>query len=212
MSHKITDLEQTLPPVTGSHVASPQITQRVLKEHADFKNKTEDNPAIYPNLDKYWSYTVPNWQDWTPTGTPWSAAYISWILKPTGFPKDAGHSFYSEKIIKGEGGNWAAYSIPKTNQLKLHVGDVLVKPRSGSYTSSHGDVVYMIQDGEALLSGGNVGNTAKLVKSIKVDDNGVVLDRIDDYKIILKKKGTSTSMIIPLVAILGGVLIWTMKK
>ena len=201
MSHKITDIEKTLPPVTGSHVSSPIVTNRVLSEHADFKNKTEENPAVYPNLKKYWNYTVPNWSDWSPTGTPWSAAYISWILKPTGFPPHAGHSFYTERVINKEGQdkNWTAYSIPKTDNLQLHVGDVLIKPRAGSYTTSHGDVVYQIKDGYALLSGGNVSNSAKLMKSYRVDEDGFVLDRITDYKIILKKKGSANRLVIPLL-------------
>ena len=71
--------------------------------------------------------------------------------------------------------------------------------------------VYKFENGYALLSGGNVSDTAKIARRIKVDDDGFVLDDINDYKIILKKK--STMPWIPIIGFLLGatVLIGVMK-
>jgi len=204
MSHKITDLEKNLSGITNDNFVDLPITSIVESEHAAWGGKKETNASVYPRLQAYWSYTIPNWQDWTPSSVPWSAAYISWILRNQQFPKDASHAAYSETIIKSDGG-WDAFSIPKTKDLKLQIGNVLVRPRSSSYTASHGDVVYKFEDGYALLSGGNISDSAKIARRIKVDDNNYVIDEINDYKIILKKKSSGmSSTLIPILAFLVG--------
>lgn len=210
MTHKITDLEKKLDGITNDNYSDLPITSIVESEHEKWKGKKETDSIVYPRLKTYWSYTIPNWQDWTPSSVPWSAAYISWVLRSQQFPKDASHANYSEKIINQDG-PWHAYSIPKTKDLKLQIGNVLVRPRSTSYTASHGDVVYKFENGYALLSGGNVSDTAKIARRIRVDENGFVLDDINDYKIILKKK--STMPWIPIIGLLLGatVLIGVMR-
>lgn len=188
MSNILFDYEKELVGVQGSNYGT-NITNSVQKELDFWQGLTEEKPQAYPRLENYWNYV--NFGDnWSPTGTAWSSAFISYVLQNQGFPKKAAHRLYVEDIKNNKHPSWRAFSIPKTEKLQLHVGDVLVKPRSGDFYSTHGDVVYKIQDGIAYLVGGNVSNTAKITRAYKVDQNGFVQESVSPYIIILKKKAT----------------------
>jgi hypothetical protein len=166
------------------------LTSVVEKELSLWSGKKETVPEMYATLEKYWSNLGVT--DWTPAGVPWSAAFISWVVgqADSSFPKSAGHYFYSEAANKGVGG-WTAWSV-KNPKIKAQIGDILVRPRTGagaSNTSSHGDVVYKIQDGKALLAGGNLGNTARIEARLSIDSEGNYTD-FSKYIVVLKKNGT----------------------
>ena len=109
--------------------------------------------------------------------TPWSAAFISSMVKQAGgynFPYSANHVRYSlsviNKVAGAEAGTWEALD-PLTTQLKR--GDIVVKNRGSSTnefgkiqarTDSHGDIVVGVNIGSVDLMGGNVSQTVKLVK------------------------------------------------
>tara|TARA_R100000773_G_scaffold44641_1_gene46815 strand:+ start:8716 stop:9351 length:636 start_codon:yes stop_codon:yes gene_type:complete len=195
------DYETNLTGVKGSFEDLPITNEAQEELNFWFKTK-EDDVKAYPRLKIYWD-NVNFGDNWSPTGTPWSAAFITYLLRNTGFPKNrAAHYLYIKDIIDGKNPTWSAFSIAKTDNLQLNVGDVLIKPRTGSNTSTHGDLVYKIEDGKAFLIGGNVSNTAKVTKVFNVDENGIVQDKIERYVIILKKKKSfSTIGIITLLSL-----------
>lgn len=214
MSNIIIDTEKQLQPVTGHFSSIDIVTDRGNEELSFWNNRKESDLVVYPRLQAYWEYV--NFGDgWTPTGTPWSSAFISYLLRGEDFPKKAAHRLYIKDIIDKKHPSWAAFSIPKTDKLQLHVGDVLIKPRSGDYNNSHGDVVYKIENGQAFLVGGNLGNTARITEIFKVDENGFVLEDVSPYLVILKKKGRKIDTKIFLIPITLGSLLFlkrTMKK
>ena len=184
------EFEESLTGVQGSHKS---VSTLANSELAIWNGKKETDPSVFDTLKKYWDYV--NFGDnWSPSNTPWSSAFVSYILKGQGFPKKAAHRLYIQDIIDGKNPTWGAYSIPKTDQLQLMVGDVLIKPRSGSYTNTHGDVVYKIENGKAYLVGGNLSNTAKISSIFEVDQEGYTKENVTPYVIILKKKGTQTNI------------------
>lgn len=193
----ISDAEQTLTGVNGQF-QSIDILDSGSRELQFWQGKKETDVEAYPRLKEYWDY-VQFGDNWSPSGTPWSAAFISYILRGQGFPKKAAHRLYMQDIIEGKSPSWRAFSIPKTDKLQLHVGDVLIKPRSGNYNNSHGDVVYKIEKGQAFLIGGNLGDSARITEIFKVDNKGFVQEDVSPYLVILKKKGTSSKIVIPLV-------------
>ena len=193
----INDYEEQLEGVSGTFSDLP-IKSTVQKELDFWNDLTEEKEQAFPKLKSYWDYI--GVQEWSPTGTPWSSAFISFVLKDQGFPKQSAHRNYIKEIID-KNGAWKAFSIPKTQNLKLEVGNVLIKPRSGNYNNSHGDVVYMIKDGFAYLVGGNISNTAKVTKIIEVDKDGFVKKRIPNYLVILKKKDFKKKFIIPVLSL-----------
>ena len=209
MSNVIIDIERELNGVTGSHKNVP-ITKRTETELLKWKGQKETDQAMYSTLQEYWKAAGLQDTDWKPSETPWSAVFISTLLKGHGFPYSVAHRLYTRQIIDSPS-SWGAYSIPKTKKLQLHVGDVLIKPRTGSYQASHGDVVYKIEDGMAYLAGGNVGNTARQVGTLPIDQEGFVEGKVSNYLVILKKKGASyLPWVLGLGAIIG-LVAWSQK-
>ena len=208
MSNVIIDIERELESVTGSHKNVP-ITKRTETELLKWKGQKETDQAMYSTLQEYWKGAGLQDTDWKPSETPWSAVFISTLLKGHGFPYSVAHRLYIRQIIDSPS-SWGAYSIPKTKKLQLHVGDVLIKPRTGSYQASHGDVVYKIADGMAYLAGGNVGNTARQVGTLPIDQEGFVEGKVSNYLVILKKKGSYLPWVLGLGAIIG-IVAWSQK-
>jgi hypothetical protein len=199
MSNILFDIEKELPPVTGSF---QDVDQTITKnELPKWNNKVETDPTMYNTLKNYWDY-VQYGDGWTPSETAWSSAFISYVLQNADFPKRSAHFQYIQDIQKNNFPSWGAYSIPKTERLKLNVGDVLIRPRNTSDYATHGDIVYMIDNGLAYLVGGNVSNTAKIVGTLKVDSDGTLQEPIYNYIVILKKK-RNLGMIISVLGVAG---------
>ena len=116
----------------------------------------------------------------TPTNTPWSAAFISYVaLKgDPSFPKAPAHTKYAQGARSAA--NWTALPAKST---KPQVGDIIIKGRAGNALNfnssrwggkSHGDLVtYVSQIGDRKFHaiGGNVIHTVKK-KFFKADSNG----------------------------------------
>ena len=207
----INRMESSLPTVSGTISGTgAEIGGRVEDDLAFWSGKTESDSAAYSRLEDYWSHV--GYTDWTPGGTPWSAAWISYQLRGTGFKPSAGHWAYTESIIGGDSPGWKAYSIPKNNgRISLNVGDVIVKARSGSDTAGHGDIVYKIQGDKAFLAGGNLSDSARTTHTITMVDG---LATIPGYQILLKKTGGSKFPPWWLIGGMGmvGAWIWSRKK
>ena len=171
----------------------PALTPIVEKELSRWSGKKESDPTMNDTLKKYWDLLVV--PSWTPS-LAWSAAFISWVVCQVdpAFPKKTFHTLYAKSASKGQGG-WSAWATGGA-KIKAQVGDILVRTRTGEKVtelSSHGDVVYKIESGKALLAGGNLGNTAKTVQ-LPIDSDGnyisYTVPKELPYIVILKKKGT----------------------
>lgn len=173
------------------------ITERVTTEYALWKGKQETDPTVYQVLKKYWSYV--GWNEaggksptWTPSGKPWSAAFISWIVNDPLFPKAAAHKVYAEAALNNrisDTAGWHLYSIIREKPT-IKLGDIFVKTRSDgtpkTYGATHGDIVWKIDGTTAYLSGGNLGQTMK--NNIKIQLNSdFTVSNAGKYKIVLKK-------------------------
>ena len=161
------------------------ISRSVGNEFSFWKNKTESSSSAYSKLKAYWD-SVNFGSGWTPSGTPWSAAFVSHILKPFDFPVSGAHYLYTKGAMEGQGG-WKTFSIPKNlGKIQVSVGDVVVKPRSGGYNNSHGDIVYKIENGKAYTVGGNLSNTVKQSGTLDLDTSNMIING-GPYLLILKK-------------------------
>jgi len=183
----------------------PEVSDRVEEELTFWTGLTETDSEAKPRLSEYWSGSGWKPDQWTPSGTPWSAVFISHQVRGSGFTPSASHYGYTESILSGKSPGWKAYSIPKNqDKIVLNTGDILIKPRGSGgapgedgHYSTHGDIVYRIdeENGQALLAGGNVGNTAKQVKKINIDSNGIPTQSLHPYVVILKREKKSSSVI-----------------
>jgi hypothetical protein len=196
------NLEGRIAPEEGLFISDPilSVPSRVLTEYEFWQGRRSksyypngENDPVFAKLKTYWDNVRfgNNWQD-----LPWSAVYISYILRGEDFPARSSHQSYSrEALNNGRGGGWGLYSLLREN-VQLSVGDVLVKPRylkgttssprdSDEWWFSHGDVVWKIEGGIAYLAGGNLSSTSKINIQINLDANGIPDPK--DYLVVLKK-------------------------
>ena len=160
----------------------PKVTARVELELAKWSGKTESDPSVRGILTEYWDNVIANGDTWfsgawTPGGTAWSAAFISFILKGSGFKGAGSHLRYTKK---NGNSNWQIFSLTKPGTIKAQVGDIL------EYTG-HSDIVYKIKDGKAITVGGNLGNTAKIAKNVPLTNGNYITNNASGYELVLKK-------------------------
>jgi hypothetical protein len=128
-----------------------------------------------PVLEDYWvtgagsGRTESNW--WT--SVPWSAAFISWVMRKAGagkaFKYSAGHATYiraaKDDRIANNDNPFKAYRI---SEMPPRVGDLVCKNRSGSGATydnirpgmtTHCDIVTEVAPNRLTTIGGNVSNS-----------------------------------------------------
>jgi len=205
-------IESTLPKspalIEGTNL---NVTDRIDQELGYWRGRNEHDSQVYPVLQKYWKPF--SWWDGDPD-TPWSAVFISYLLASESFEGSPQHLQYVKNVINGESAGWEAFSIPKNQgNIQLNIGDVLVRPRSGSDTSTHGDIVYKIANGKAFLVGGNLSDTANIVGSLKVDQKGILAEPVQNYLVILKKTSALNKTAIGLgIAAAAGGIVWALTR
>lgn len=153
-----------------------------------FGTRHETHPASRDRIKDYWlSFAAAA----EPVSVPWSAAFISFIVKNAQLSKSfkfsGRHTAYmsDSKNAKTAGDASRAYWAVKLSDRKLKVGDLVGAYRSGgscgsavrTYASlpgdfcSHCDVVVAIRDGKAITLGGNLSNTLK-AKELSLTSTG----------------------------------------
>jgi hypothetical protein len=165
-------------------------------------NGKNPGTAEYEILTRYWQATAPEWPDstihnniigqQTRSGVShWSSVYISYIFweafsnpwPPVAdnphFNSSSAHIYYmSNRSDMGD--MWKVYDAQPsttTGAIQAQVGDVLVSVYNGgarSVVNAHGDVVFKIDQANlrAYLSGGNVGDSVTVTRSVAIDSNG----------------------------------------
>lgn len=165
-------------------VGYPKTSSEVSNEFNRWSGLVETNPNALPILTEYWDNIInigENWykEDWTPAGTPWSAAFISYILKDSDFRGSAGHLSYFKK--NGLANNkWQLFSLIKQGQIKAQVGDIL------GY-DGHSDIVYKIEGDTAHTAGGNLGDTAKEGRKVTLKNGNYIINEANGYVLLLKR-------------------------
>lgn len=194
----ITEIEKQLPVDTDIPQSGvSEVASRASEELAFWQGLKESDSIARPRLAQMWAHSGWDETQWTPGGTPWSAVFVSYLLRGSGLEPNASHYRYVSSVMEGKSPGWKAYSIPKNlGHLRLSPGDVLVKPRGSGgapgtdeHYRTHGDVIYRIDESNrALLAGGNVGDTAKQVGKIQLDADGKPTGSLHPYVVILKRK------------------------
>ncbi|MGY2811959.1 DUF2272 domain-containing protein [Bradyrhizobium sp. USDA 4506] len=132
--------------------------------------------------DPYYRYVGEYWKDGVGDGTltgrdrsvPWSAAFISWVMKTAGagdrFNYYPQHSFYIFRAIRDllQGNSEAGYYCYQLNEWKPQAGDIVCWARqasidyqhqNGGHYAGHCDVVVEVAAGQVQVVGGNVGDS-----------------------------------------------------
>ncbi|MFB6418598.1 DUF2272 domain-containing protein [Bradyrhizobium tunisiense] len=135
----------------------------------------EAQDPYYRYVGEYWSFGV---GDDTLTGlntsVPWSAAFISWVMKTAGagtrFNYYPAHSYYISRAIRDlqHGKTDAGYYCYPLGEWKPQVGDIVCWAReagidyqhqNGGHYKGHCDIVVEVVAGQVQIVGGNVGDS-----------------------------------------------------
>mgnify|MGYP006908243874 CR=1 FL=1 len=186
-------------------VDSPEVVKPVEDELAFWTGKVDGNGKFEegrPERERIITYCkhskVGNPAKFYEDQDPWSAVFISYVMRNVaGFIPKSSHDKYTRFNGDTRGDTpasspWKAYSVlgDQKDRIVANVGDILVKPRyyprdKVTVASSHGDVVYKIEGGNAILAGGNLSSTAKVAANLRLNSDGTY-GNVGEYEIILK--------------------------
>lgn len=190
-------------PVKGLTNFKRRVREIALKEWEFFNRgtKKEHENGAYQRVGDYWQQGLGRNLDGRDRGSPWSAAFISWVMKKAGagnkFKYSAGHSVYIREAIKNRKNNVpnAGFKGYKINEVAPQVGDLVCASRSKdagkvgydttrSY-SSHCDIVVATRPGQIDVIGGNVKNSV-WKRPLKIDSQGKLIDRKKPWFVVIK--------------------------
>ncbi len=157
----------------------------------DRGRKKESDPSMRAKLRDYWAtgarvtriFGESNW--WS--AHPWSAAFISWIMRKAGagnaFRYAAAHAVYIKAAKDNRLANNAnPFKAYRLREVRPQIGDLVCKSRAGSGANydniraghkTHCDIVTEVHPGRLTTMGGNVGNSVSKT-SVRLDANGFI--------------------------------------
>lgn len=150
----------------------------------------EGDPAIRPVLEDYWRTGVgylPTQSSWW-SAVPWSAAFISWVMRKAGagsaFRYSARHTDYVGEAKRNRlANNSTPFKTYRTTEVAPRVGDIVCKERNNSGVTydnvdqgprdSHCDIVVEVLPGQIRTVGGNLSQSVGR-STVTTDANGHV--------------------------------------
>ena len=193
-------------PAVDSQTLRQRIVRFATQELARWNNGTikETDPRLRKTLQDYWKTGAgvdysedqlgdPAFQN----DHPWSAAFISWVMKTAGagnaFKYSSSHAVYTraakDNRIANNENPVKAYRI---TELAPQVGDLICKSRSGSGATydnirpgmkTHCDIVTEVRPRSIKTVGGNVNNSVAQ-KTLRTDANGTMAE--PDYFAVIR--------------------------
>lgn len=163
-------------------------------ERWDKGRKKEGNVGMADILVDYWltgtgtrvqkkDFKSHAWQE----GHPWSAAFISWVMRKAGggdrFRYSIRHAVYIHWAkLNREANNESPFKAYATDEVLPEPGDLVCKARAGSGATyknlkadmkSHCDYVIAVEDGKLATIGGNVSDSVSKTM-VTLDKSGHV--------------------------------------
>lgn len=158
----------------------------------------EAESGYYLRVADYWKEGVDRDLTGKDTHEPWSAAFISWVMKKAGmgdrFSYSDWHAHYIRNSImarRQRDKNFAFWGY-RISERAPKVGDLVGYARSGgtSYDyqptvyPSHTDLVVAVRPGEIEVIGGNVQDSVTK-KILKTDENGLLIDKHHRWFVVM---------------------------
>jgi peptidoglycan hydrolase-like protein with peptidoglycan-binding domain len=207
MYHPLTAFRRKAP--EGSTVGQ-QAVQIARNEFARWNNgkMQETDPRAVAILQDYWkagpgiSYSTTQLGSKTfQASHPWSAAFISWVMRKAGAANDFRYSAsHSNYIVAAKNNRLANNSNPfkayRISEAAPKVGDLVCKSRAGSGATydtirsgmtTHCDIVTEVKPGSIGVIGGNV-NQSVARKIVPTDASGRITAR--DYFAVIRVGGS----------------------
>ncbi|MCU0525849.1 MAG: DUF2272 domain-containing protein [Elainella sp. Prado103] len=194
----------------GSTVSSfRQRLKQIAEQEWEFfgrGSKKETQEGFYQRVGQYWQEGVNLNLDGRSVNKkgnriPWSAAFISWLMKKAGagdrFKRSASHSVYIRDAIQKRktNDNRAGFKGYRLNEVTPQVGDLVCASRgedagkvgydtTRSY-ESHCDIVVATKPGKIEVIGGNVSDSVSK-KTLKTDAQGHLIDTSSPWFVVIK--------------------------
>ncbi|XHX78704.1 MAG: DUF2272 domain-containing protein [Stenomitos frigidus ULC029] len=162
--------------------------------------KKENQEGFWQRVGIYWREAVGAKLDGR-NSNPWSAAFISWVMKKAGagnrFKYSARHSVYIRDAIAQRKNNQpsAAFKGYRLHEVAPQVGDLVCASRGDDagkvdYDTTrdyqaHCDVVVATRSGAIDVIGGNVNNSVSM-KTLKVDAQGKLTNAPPNWFVVIK--------------------------
>jgi flagellum-specific peptidoglycan hydrolase FlgJ len=155
----------------------------------------ETDPRLRKTLQGYWKTGVGRSVSEQQLGdrafqnsNPWSAAFISWLMKTAGagnaFKYSGYHSAYTRAAIDNRlANNSNPFKAYRITEIAPQVGDLVCASRAGSGATydnvrppmqTHCDIVTGVQPGRIAIVGGNVSDSVKQ-RPLKTDAGGRIV-------------------------------------
>jgi|HubBroStandDraft_6_1064221.scaffolds.fasta_scaffold167964_2 hypothetical protein len=155
--------------------------------HKTHAGHTEGEDGWYQRVGQYWLVgTNTHGIDGTDHDWPWSAAFISWVMKQAGagdrFHYSTQHSVYIAQGIRDflQKRQDAGYWTERLSDAKPAIGDIVCWARqagidydhqNGGDYAGHADIVVEVDAGQVWIIGGNVGDSVTR-RPLGLDANG----------------------------------------
>ena len=166
----------------------------------DFQGgETECTPIYKERVGEYWKKGTGKDIDGCDRGTPWSSAFISFIMKKSGAGNDfvysSSHSKYIRSAISNtKSGGKYPFMAYRLSEKPVSLGDLVCYSRqsgvdyntTGSY-KSHCDIVVKVSKLRGIIEviGGNVADGVTK-RVLKIDRQGYLIDKSNDWFTIIK--------------------------
>lgn len=165
-----------------------------IEENKFWKNGEikETDKNAYSRLKTYWDNLTDSWPEdrWTPDGTPWSAAFVSYCMKKSGesFYDSAAHSVYAGKALENR-----KKLISDPNSFKGKTMHVLFL--KGESEPSVGDGLFYLREGNisSWINGG--GGQAPSHCDIYIGNNTAIGGNLSNSCIKTKAFGKHEALI-----------------
>jgi hypothetical protein len=133
---------------------------------------------------------------------PWSAAFVSWIMKTAGagnrFRYEVAHAKYISKAINDRlnqsptsfflGYRLREYKVkPGDLVCRAHQDDIDYDHQNNGDYLSHGDIVVAVRATEVDVIGGNVSDSVTK-RTLKLDHDGFLTDNNARYFVVIDNK------------------------
>jgi hypothetical protein len=167
--------------------------------------KKETHKGFADRVGEYWRYGTGNRLDGNDTDHPWSATFISYVMRKAGvsdrdFKRAAAHSRYIHRAIQNRinGVVGAAFVGWRLSEYRPKEGDLVCYSRAGAGMTydkaksrdaykSHSDIVVYTRPGEIGVIGGNVDDSVTL-KILKTTAGGYLADKKNEWFAILENR------------------------
>lgn len=180
-----------------------EIAERELQFWAGHK---ESENGFWQRVVQYWEQgvditSIDTVEEVSSSGYPWSAVFISWIMKKAGagtqFKYHPRHSVYIRDAIQKRKNNDinAAFKGYRLDEVSPKIGDLVCASRAADAGrvgydtttdyASHCDVVVAVRSQEIDVIGGNVSNSVTKI-ALKTDTQGKLTDTSRPWFVVIK--------------------------